>query len=106
MKRWKTTCSIYFSIAAKQFAGNPWKALPAAVCTAVLHSGPVMIYFGQDIGVDSIGPKGFQGDDGRTTIFDYWVKHSHEIKVVLTFLFRASLNIKHGITTVPAMVVN
>ncbi len=60
-------------IAAKQFAGNPWKAIPAAVCTAVMHSGPVMIYFGQEIGVDSVGPKGFQGDDGRTTIFDYWV---------------------------------
>lgn len=38
-----------------------------------MHSGPVMIYFGQDVGVNSIGPKGFQGDDGRTTIFDYWV---------------------------------
>lgn len=38
-----------------------------------MHSGPVMTYFGQEIGVDSVGPKGFQGNDGRTTIFDYWV---------------------------------
>ena len=38
-----------------------------------MHAGPVMIYFGQELGVTSIGPKGFQGDDGRTTIFDYWV---------------------------------
>ena len=38
-----------------------------------MHSGPVMIYFGQEVGVDSVGRKGFQGDDGRTTIFDYWV---------------------------------
>ncbi|CAF2171876.1 unnamed protein product [Rotaria magnacalcarata] len=59
-------------IAAKQFTGNPWKSIPAAVCTATMHSGPFMIYFGQEIGVDSVGPKGFQGDDGRTTIFDYW----------------------------------
>ncbi|CAF0835753.1 unnamed protein product [Rotaria sordida] len=59
-------------IAAKPFAGNPWKAIPAAVCTAAMHSGPFMIYFGQEIGVDSVGQKGFQGDDGRTTIFDYW----------------------------------
>ncbi len=60
-------------IAAKQFAGNPWTAVPAAICTAVMHPGPVMIYFGQDVGVNSVGAKGFQGDDGRTTIFDYWV---------------------------------
>lgn len=64
---------IYFRIAAKQFAGNPWKALPAIVCTAAMHSGPFMVYFGQEVGVNSVGPKGFQGDDGRTTIFDYWV---------------------------------
>lgn len=64
---------IRIRIATKQFAGDPWRAMPAAVCTAVMHSGPVMIYFGQEIGVDSVGPKGFQGDDGRTTIFDYWV---------------------------------
>lgn len=66
-------CMYDYRIAAKQFAGDPWKSVPAAVCTAVMHSGPVMIYFGQEIGVNSIGPKGFQGDDGRTTIFDYWV---------------------------------
>jgi hypothetical protein len=34
----------------------------------------MLMYFGQEVGVASSGPKGFQGDDGRTTIFDYWVR--------------------------------
>jgi hypothetical protein len=74
------------SIASKQFAGNPWKAIPAAVCTAVMHSGPVMIYFGQEIGVDSVVSEGFQGNDGRTTIFDYWVIEYQENFINIFFL--------------------
>lgn len=104
------TC-FRFRIAAKQFAGNPWKAIPAAVCTAVMHSGPVMIYFGQEVGVDSVGPKGFQGADGRTTIFDYWVSFISKKKIQvfsmnLILFSRVFLNIKLGITMVNAMVVN
>lgn len=59
-------------IASRYFAGNPWTALPAMVLSATLHTGPVMLYFGQELGVDPTEQEGFQGEDGRTTIFDYW----------------------------------
>ncbi|MCF2487008.1 alpha-amylase family protein [Dyadobacter sp. CY347] len=59
-------------IASRYFAGDPWAAVPAMTLSATLHTGPVMIYFGQELGVNPVEPEGFQGDDGRTTIFDYW----------------------------------
>ena len=59
-------------IASKDFAGDPWAAVPAMTVTATLHTGPAMIYFGQELGVKPTQAEGFQGDDGRTTIFDYW----------------------------------
>lgn len=59
-------------IASRYFAGNPWTALPAMVLSATLHTGPVMLYFGQELGVDPTEQEGFQSADGRTTIFDYW----------------------------------
>ena len=31
-----------------------------------------MIYFGQEVGEPAKGKEGFSGNDGRTTIFDYW----------------------------------
>jgi glycosidase len=65
-------------IASPYFAGDPWKAIPAMVISATLDSGPVMIYFGQEVGEPGAGTKGFQGDDGRTTIFDYWGVPEHQ----------------------------
>jgi glycosidase len=59
-------------IAAKEFAGDPSKALAAMMLSATLHAGPVMIYGGQEFGVKPTAAEGFQGDDGRTTIFDFW----------------------------------
>jgi len=59
-------------IASRFFAGNPWTAVPAMTLSATLHTGPLMIYFGQEVGVNPTQAEGFQGDDGRTTIFDYW----------------------------------
>lgn len=59
-------------IASRYFAGNPWTALPGMVLSATLHTGPLMLYFGQELGVDPTQQEGFQGEDGRTTIFDYW----------------------------------
>ena len=31
-----------------------------------------MIYFGQELGEKAGDAEGFSGNDGRTTIFDYW----------------------------------
>lgn len=59
-------------IASKYFANDPFKAIPAMVVSATLHTGPVMLYFGQEVGVKPVVAEGFSGDDGRTTMFDYW----------------------------------
>jgi glycosidase len=59
-------------IASRYFAGDAWAAVPAITLSATLHTGPFMLYFGQEIGVNPTGGEGFQGEDGRTTIFDYW----------------------------------
>lgn len=59
-------------IASQQFAGNPWRAVPAMVLAATLNAGPLMLYFGQEIGENAIDSEGYSGNDGRTTIFDYW----------------------------------
>jgi len=37
-------------IASKFFAGDPWKAVPAMAVSALIDKGPVMIYFGQEVG--------------------------------------------------------
>lgn len=65
-------------LASRFFAGDPWKGLPAMVVSATIDRGPVMIYFGQEVGEPGAGTEGFQGDDGRTTIFDYWGVPEHQ----------------------------
>ena len=59
-------------IASKYFATDPFNAIPAMTVSATLHGGPVMLYFGQELGVNPTVAEGFSGDDGRTTMFDYW----------------------------------
>ncbi|WP_240916531.1 alpha-amylase family glycosyl hydrolase [Pedobacter sp. HDW13] len=59
-------------IASAGFAGKAELALPAMVISATLGAGPVMLYFGQEVGEPGKGEEGFGGDDNRTTIFDYW----------------------------------
>ncbi len=59
-------------IASKYFANNPFKAIPSMVVSSALHTGPVMLYFGQEVGVKPTVAEGFSGEDGRTTMFDYW----------------------------------
>ncbi|MDU0372155.1 alpha-amylase family glycosyl hydrolase [Hymenobacter sp. ZK17L-C2] len=65
-------------IASKDFAGNPRAAIPAMTVSATLATGPVMLYFGQDVGEPAHGSEGFSGEDGRTTIFDYWGVPEHQ----------------------------
>ena len=65
-------------IASPHFAGDPVKAIPAMVVSATMHTGPVMIYFGQEVGEPADGVAGFSGDDGRTTHFDYWGVPEHQ----------------------------
>ena len=65
-------------IASAGFAGKAELALPAMVVSATLGSGPVMLYFGQEVGEPGKGEEGFGGDDNRTTIFDYWGVPNHQ----------------------------
>lgn len=61
-----------YRIASAAFAGDAWLALPGMIVTATLSVGPVMIYAGQEVGEPAGVSEGFSGNDGRTTIFDYW----------------------------------
>jgi len=58
-------------IASKYFAGNAMKAIPGMVLSATMGSGPLLVYFGQELGEPATMAEGFSGDDGRTSIFDY-----------------------------------
>lgn len=59
-------------LASEQFLSNAYQALPAMLVSATMHKGGVMIYAGQEVGESAKGASGYSGDDGRTTIFDYW----------------------------------
>ena len=59
-------------IASAYFAGNAEKAKPALAAGALMSPGAYMVYAGQEIGEAGMDAEGFGGNDGRTTIFDYW----------------------------------
>ena len=63
-------------IASKGFAEDARMGKPAMLVAATMHSGPIMIYFGQELGEKAEGNTGFGGlEEGTwfdTTIFDYW----------------------------------
>ena len=65
-------------IASPQFAGNARTAIPGMTVTALLNRGPVMLYFGQEVGEPGADAEGFSSADGRTTIFDYWGVPQHQ----------------------------
>ncbi|PZP50068.1 MAG: hypothetical protein DI598_06450 [Pseudopedobacter saltans] len=48
------------------------------VVMTTLAKNPVMVYFGQEVGEKGEGKEGFGGDDGRTTLFDYWGVPAHQ----------------------------
>jgi glycosidase len=64
--------------AADAFAGDPQVAIPAMTLTATMNRGPVMIYSGQEVGEPAEGASGFSGNDGRTTIYDYFNIPEHQ----------------------------
>ena len=57
-------------IASPEFAGKAEKAKPAAVISATIDQGPMMMYFGQEVGEPGAEDAGF-GKPSRTSIFDY-----------------------------------
>ena len=59
-------------IASDFFAGDGEHGRAPMLVAAAFSRGPVMIYFGQELGERAMDDEGFSGRDGRTTIFDYW----------------------------------
>ena len=67
-------------IASQYFTGGLWKAAPAMVISATIDEGPVMIYFGQEVGEPALGNAGYQNleKEGVTTKMDYWGVPEHQ----------------------------
>jgi hypothetical protein len=52
--------------------GSQSAAHQLAPLQLLYSQGPVLILNGQEVGEPGAGATGFKGDNGRTTIFDYW----------------------------------
>jgi glycosidase len=59
-------------IASDYYAGDGYKAVPAAIVSILMRKNPFMLYSGQEFGEKGMDKEGFSGIDGRTSIFDYW----------------------------------
>ena len=58
-------------LASNFLLGSGEAAVPALLVSSLMPS-PFMLYFGQELGERGMDAEGFSGQDGRTTIFDYW----------------------------------
>lgn len=65
-------------IASPYFSGDARKGIPGMAVSALIDPGPVLIYFGQEVGEPGNGAEGFGSNDGRTTIYDYWGVPEHQ----------------------------
>ena len=59
-------------IASDFFATSGAKGLPGVIVSVLMQQNPFMFYAGQEYGEKGMDSEGFSGNDGRTTIFDYW----------------------------------
>lgn len=64
-------------IASPAFAGDARQGIPAMLVAAAIGKGPVLVYFGQEVGEPAADDAGF-GKATRTTIFDYWGVPAHQ----------------------------
>lgn len=58
--------------ASKQYAGDAKRVEASLIVSAMMSTGPFMLYAGQELGEKAADAEGYSGYDGRTTIFDYW----------------------------------
>lgn len=58
--------------ASTEFADDPARVIPYLTVSTMLSKGPIMIYYGQELGEKGEDNEGFAGHNHRTTIFDYW----------------------------------
>ena len=59
-------------IASDFFAADAKKGVPAMMASLLMQQNPFMLYAGEEYGERGMDREGFSGNDGRTTIFDYW----------------------------------
>ena len=59
-------------IASDFFAANAHRGIPGMMALVLMQQNPFMLYFGEEYGERGMDREGFSGNDGRTTIFDYW----------------------------------
>jgi glycosidase len=59
-------------IASDFFAADARKGVPAMMASLLMQQNPFMLYAGEEYGERGMDREGFSGNDGRTTIFDYW----------------------------------
>ena len=59
-------------IASDFFAADAQKGVPAMIASLLMQQNPFMLYAGEEYGEAGMDKEGFSGNDGRTTIFDYW----------------------------------
>lgn len=58
--------------ASQQYAGDAKRVEASLVVSAMMSTGPFMLYAGQELGEKAADAEGYSGYDGRTSIFDYW----------------------------------
>jgi glycosidase len=54
------------------FAARAVKGVPGMIASVMMYKNPFMLYAGEEYGERGMDREGFSGNDGRTTIFDYW----------------------------------
>ena len=59
-------------VASDFFAADGKRGVPAMIASLLMQQNPFMLYAGQEYGERGMDSEGFSGNDGRTTIFDYW----------------------------------
>ncbi len=52
--------------------GSYQAGMPVSSVLFLMGTGPILIYNGQEVGEAAAESEGFGGEDGRTSIFDYW----------------------------------
>ena len=58
--------------ASPQYANDARLVFPSMIVSTMISTGPYMIYMGQELGEKALDAEGYSGQDGRTTIFDFW----------------------------------
>ena len=54
------------------FAADGRKGVPGMIASVLMQQNPFILYAGEEYGERGMDREGFSGNDGRTTIFDYW----------------------------------